>query len=206
MGELTGFSIGIGYGRNQFFVFEKDGIDCFPKFRLSEVSVVFDPGNKDCRFRIYPGGGQKMIHPTVVKVREQLARLDRKYGTTNDKKLSDKRHGHVVHKRYDNVIHKKLASDKTDTDLNFVLSDSSVDRYGDIVLSSGWILDNFKRNPIALFSHSSSFPIGKWRNLKISDGALRGTLELAPEGTSGRIDEIIKLIGAGILKAVSVGF
>jgi HK97 family phage major capsid protein len=35
---------------------------------------------------------------------------------------------------------------------------------------------------------------------------LRGHLELAPAGTSERIDEIRKLIEAGILKAVSVGF
>ena len=35
---------------------------------------------------------------------------------------------------------------------------------------------------------------------------MRGELELAPKGTSDRIDEIRALIDAGILKAVSVGF
>ena len=35
---------------------------------------------------------------------------------------------------------------------------------------------------------------------------MRGHLELAPEGTSARIDEIRKLIEAGILRTVSVGF
>jgi HK97 family phage prohead protease len=90
--------------------------------------------------------------------------------------------------------------------LEFVLSDDTVDRIGDIVSSAGWELDAFKRNPIALFSHRSDFPIGKWHNLRVDKGALRGHLELAPKGTSDRIDEIRKLVDAGILQAVSVGF
>jgi len=204
--ELTGLSIGIGYGRNQFHIIEKDGVDYFTKFRLSEVSVCFEPGNRDCRFKIYPGGAQKMVHPSKTKALETIARLDRKYGPTNRQKLVPNRQGGIVHKRYDNVIHKKLASDKTNTDLDFVLSDSSVDRYGDIILSTGWILDNFKRNPVALFAHRGDFPVGQWKNLRVSDGALRGTLQLAPLGTSERVDEVVKLVSAGILKAVSVGF
>jgi HK97 family phage prohead protease len=86
------------------------------------------------------------------------------------------------------------------------LSDATPDRYDDIIMSEGWELDNFKKNPIALFGHSGSFPIGKWKNIKIKDGALHGTLELAPVGTSDRIDEIHKLVDADILRAVSVGF
>jgi HK97 family phage prohead protease len=89
---------------------------------------------------------------------------------------------------------------------DYILSDATPDRYGDIILSDGWELGNFKRNPVALFSHDSRFVIGKWKNIKVSDGALRGTLELAPAGTSPRINEIRKLVDAGILKAVSVGF
>ena len=88
----------------------------------------------------------------------------------------------------------------------FVLSDETPDRMGDIVLSKGWELDNFKKNPIALFGHRSDFPIGRWRDLRVENNSLRGHLELAPPGTSDRIDEIRKLVEAGILRAVSVGF
>jgi HK97 family phage prohead protease/HK97 family phage major capsid protein len=88
----------------------------------------------------------------------------------------------------------------------YILSDRSVDRYGDVVDSDGWVLDNFKRNPVSLFNHNSDFPIGRWKNLGVRDGALRGHLELAPKGTSPRIDEIRALVEAGILQAVSVGF
>ena len=102
------------------------------------------------------------------------------------------------------IKHKTHAS--TEGGREFVLSDETPDRMGDIVLSKGWELDNFKKNPIALFGHKSDFPIGKWRDLRVEKNALRGHLELAPPGTSDRIDEIRKLVEADILRAVSVGF
>ncbi|UPK03113.1 phage major capsid protein [Bradyrhizobium sp. 170] len=76
----------------------------------------------------------------------------------------------------------------------------------DIIMSDGWQLSNFKKNPIALFGHKSDFPIGRWKNLRVEDKQLLGELELAPEGTSDRIDEIRRLVEADILRAVSVGF
>jgi HK97 family phage prohead protease len=103
------------------------------------------------------------------------------------------------------VVHKTSHASKADG-LDFVLSDETPDRYGDVIAADGWALDNFKKNPIALFGHSSSFPIGNWKGLHVKDGALRGHLQLAPAGTSERIDEIRKLVEAGILRAVSVGF
>src|SRR5262245_15896224 len=102
------------------------------------------------------------------------------------------------------VRHKTHA--ETVQGMEFVLSDETPDRMGDIVMANGWDLENFSKNPIALFNHSSSFPIGIWRNLRADKGALRGFLELAPKGTSERIDEIRALVDAGILRAVSVGF
>jgi HK97 family phage prohead protease/HK97 family phage major capsid protein len=89
---------------------------------------------------------------------------------------------------------------------SFVLSDETVDRMGEVITATGWNLDNFKRNPIALFNHRSDLPIGRWHDLAIKDGKLKGRLELAPAKTSPRIDEIRKLVEAGILRAVSVGF
>ena len=90
--------------------------------------------------------------------------------------------------------------------LEFVFSDSSVDAYDDSVDQNGWDLSDFVRNPIALLGHDPNFPIGTWTRVRVEAGKLRGHLQLAPEGTSQRIDEIRKLIYAGILKACSVGF
>jgi len=102
------------------------------------------------------------------------------------------------------VVHKTHAAKVSD--MEFVMSDETPDRMDDIIMSDGWDLDNFKRNPIALFGHRSDFPIGKWTNLRVEGKQLKGKLELAPAGTSERIDEIRKLIEADILRAVSVGF
>jgi HK97 family phage major capsid protein/HK97 family phage prohead protease len=89
---------------------------------------------------------------------------------------------------------------------DFVLSDETVDRMGDVVSADGWMLGNFKKNPIALFGHSSAFPIGTWTNIRVEGGKLLGRLVLAARGTSARIDELISLIEQDVLRAVSVGF
>ncbi len=90
--------------------------------------------------------------------------------------------------------------------MTYVLSDETPDRLDDIIMADGWDLANFKRNPIALFGHRADFPIGKWANLRVEGKSLRGDLELAPYGTSERINEVRRLIEADILRAVSVGF
>lgn len=101
------------------------------------------------------------------------------------------------------IIHKTVAARDG---LDFVLSDETVDRYGDIIEAAGWDLRNFKKNPIALFGHSSGFPIGTWSNVRVEGKRLVATLQLAAKGTSARIDELIALVEQGILRAVSVGF
>jgi len=108
----------------------------------------------------------------------------------------DRAAGGVVHKTHAEIVQ----------GMEFVLSDETPDRMDDIIASDGWDLENFKKNPIALFNHNPNFIVGKWNGLRVQSKALRGNLELAPAGTSERIDEIRKLIEAGILKAVSVGF
>jgi HK97 family phage major capsid protein/HK97 family phage prohead protease len=104
------------------------------------------------------------------------------------------------------VIHKTTVALAAGDPLTFVLSDATKDRMGDIIDPKGWVLDNFKQNPMALFNHNSGFPIGHWEDVKVQGGRLIGKLKLAARGTSDRIDEIISLVEQGILRAVSVGF
>src|SRR6516164_4133886 len=101
-------------------------------------------------------------------------------------------------------VRHKTHTSQTVSGFDFVLSDETPDRLGDIIMAGGWDLTNFKKNPVALWGHRSDMPpIGLWHDLRIDGSALRGRLELAPVGTSDRIDEIRKLVDAGILKAVS---
>src|SRR5262245_34138500 len=102
-------------------------------------------------------------------------------------------------------IFKTTAGEPTE-DLEFVMSDDSVDRVGDIIQADGWQLGKFRKNPIALFGHSSSFPIGTWSNVRVEGNKLLGKLKLAQKGTSQRIDELIGLVEQRVLRAVSVGF
>lgn len=104
------------------------------------------------------------------------------------------------------VLHKAVARAAGDDPFTFVMSDATVDRYGDVVEPSGWKLANFKRNPIALFGHDSSFVIGNWKNLRVEAGKLIGELVMLPAGLSARVDEIRAFIEAKMLRAVSVGF
>jgi HK97 family phage prohead protease len=104
------------------------------------------------------------------------------------------------------MLVRKTHSSESENGLEFILSTYDEDRYGDRIVQEGWKTDNFKKNPIALLNHDKNFPIGKWKDLRVQDGALRGHLQMAPQGTSSRHDEIRKLIDAGILRAVSVGF
>lgn len=90
--------------------------------------------------------------------------------------------------------------------MDFVLSDETLDRYGDIIVAKGWDLRDFKKNPIALFAHRGDFPIGNWTNVRVEGTKLIGTLVLAAKGTSERINELISLVEQGVLRAVSVGF
>lgn len=103
------------------------------------------------------------------------------------------------------LIH-KTAAGKAVGSLSYVLSDATTDRMGDIVEPAGWDLRWFRQNPIALFGHNSSMPVGTWKNVRVEGGKLIAELSPAQRGTSPRIDEIISLIEQDILRATSVGF
>ena len=104
------------------------------------------------------------------------------------------------------VVHKAVAQAAGPNPLEFIMSDATVDRMGDIVEPNGWVLRNFKNNPMALFSHDADQPIGQWKNVRVEGGALRGELDLLPLGRSPRVDEIRAFVETGMLRAVSVGF
>jgi HK97 family phage prohead protease/HK97 family phage major capsid protein len=101
---------------------------------------------------------------------------------------------------------RKTAAGKRSGSLTYVLSDATLDRYGDIIEPAGWQLEWFRKNPIALFNHSAMQPIGTWRDIRVEDGRLIAELEPAERGTSQRVDEILSLIEQDILRATSVGF
>jgi HK97 family phage prohead protease len=97
-------------------------------------------------------------------------------------------------------------SASTDGQFEFVASDETVDRYGDIVRVAGWDLSPYKRNPIVLFQHQASNPVGISTKTWIDGKQLLARIKLAAEGTSPFIDTLRKLLTQKIIRAVSVGF
>jgi HK97 family phage prohead protease len=92
----------------------------------------------------------------------------------------------------------------------FVMSDDSVDRAGDVIEQSGWDLSTFQQkdkfNPIALFNHRPDYVIGSWADVRVEGNRLIGRFMPAAPGTSEIADSVRKLIEQGILRATSVGF
>lgn len=87
-----------------------------------------------------------------------------------------------------------------------VASDETADRYGDIVTVSGWQLDNFQKNPIALWGHNSDLPIGTVPRVWKDGTRLLAEMKLAPPGVDDFTDKLWRFVEAKILRAVSVQF
>jgi hypothetical protein len=110
----------------------------------------------------------------------------------------------------DNVLFKAAKApaswDPTSRKGRFVMSAKAKDRDGDVVFTDGIDLTEFTKNPICLLNHRSSDPIGTWDDIAKGSELMEGDASLGPAGTSSEIDKAAGLIGAGILRASSIGF
>lgn len=91
--------------------------------------------------------------------------------------------------------------------IRFVFSDASVDRSGDTIAPDGWQLDAFGENPVALWAHdASALPIGRAVNVLVEAGRLMGDIEFAAAEDYAFADTVYRMVKAGYINAVSVGF
>jgi HK97 family phage major capsid protein len=101
----------------------------------------------------------------------------------------------------------RAAVRQSDVDpFEYIMSDESVDRMGEIIQADGWDLESFKSNPIGLLNHRSDAIIGRWEDVRVVGGQLRGRFSFAEEGTSKTVDEARSLWRQKILRGASVGF
>lgn len=89
----------------------------------------------------------------------------------------------------------------------FVMSNGDLNRLGMKVDPKGWVLDNYKANPVLLWNHDDTIPaIGNMNNVRIDGKNLVGK----PSFADKEIDEFAWSIGqkveSGILTSGSVGF
>jgi HK97 family phage prohead protease len=91
--------------------------------------------------------------------------------------------------------------------IRFVFSDGSVDRAGDTINPAGWALASFKANPVALWAHDSGAPpIGRVPAVWSDGTRLMGDIEFAAPEVYEFSDTVYRLVKAGYINAVSVGF
>lgn len=91
--------------------------------------------------------------------------------------------------------------------LDFTISTSSVDRFGDTVSVDGWKMENFRKNPVVLWMHDNTMlPVGKAVSVRAEDGKLKARVEFTPSGQVKYNDIVFDMLKSGFLSATSVGF
>lgn len=103
----------------------------------------------------------------------------------------------------------ELAIEEVEGSKVFVATDDTLDREGERIAIDGWRLDEFKRNPIILWSHNPMEPmIGKAENIRFR--TINGRKKLTFEPVFHKLNEmstlIAELVEKGWMKTVSVGF
>src|SRR5437867_2026681 len=92
--------------------------------------------------------------------------------------------------------------------LDFIASDETLDRYDEIIVASGWRLENYRRNPVFQNAHQYGdviFTLGRALITGVRPGRLFQRIEFATEvNPMARI--AYGLYKGGFLNAVSVGF
>jgi hypothetical protein len=81
------------------------------------------------------------------------------------------------------------------------------DRQGDSIDQSGWVLDNFVKNPVIPWAHCYwELPVGRATQLGVVDGNLQFTYQAPPAGLYDFADTVWAMYRAGFMFAFSVGF
>lgn len=89
-------------------------------------------------------------------------------------------------------------------DRQYVLSDSSVNVYGFRLLTSGYQLDAYRRNPIGYYMHQREEGIAlKWDDLRVEDDKVVGTPVINLSNPRG--EQTCAEVENGFLNAASVG-
>lgn len=90
-------------------------------------------------------------------------------------------------------------------ELDFILNDESVNRYGYRVLTMGIQTGNFEKNPVCLVVHDNhQLSIGKWKNLRKEGNLFKATLEFDEEDSLAVT--LYKKYKNGYMSAVSMSF
>ena len=86
----------------------------------------------------------------------------------------------------------------------FLLSDESVNSHGQIIMTDGIELGRFLANPVMFYNHDHDKGIiGRWENVRKSDGKLYATPVFDTNSELGRM--VKQQVESGFLRAASIG-
>ena len=101
----------------------------------------------------------------------------------------------------------KASDDEQSRVIDFTISSETADSYRDVVSADGWNLERFLKNPVVLWAHiKSQLPVGKASNIRTDGDTLKAAAEFASRDIYEFADDVFKMLKAGFLNAVSVGF
>lgn len=92
------------------------------------------------------------------------------------------------------------------------ISTTAVDRDGDVLLPSGLVAEDYRRNPVVLLGHDPDRVVGQATNLRTTSTAVMATVRFAerptslPDAAEWMPDTVLSLLQQGVLRAFSVGF
>jgi HK97 family phage prohead protease len=93
-----------------------------------------------------------------------------------------------------------------DDEVEVVMSTAALARDGHILIPQGCRIDDYRSNPIVLWSHDPDKPIGNAENIVVGPDQITARVRFAPLGISHKADEIRGLVKAGVIRTVSIGF
>ena len=89
---------------------------------------------------------------------------------------------------------------------NVIMTNDTIDRYGDSLKPAGARFKNYLRNFVLLWCHDSSIPpIGRTTNVRASSSDVRCDLIYAPGDIYPLAGTVFKLMQLGFVNAVSIG-
>lgn len=136
---------------------------------------------------------------------EELERLKAAEGKPDDAPVLQRQFSGVVAK----AISDEMIAART---IPFIISTNAVDRMDDTIDAAGWKLENYVKNPVVLWAHSSrELPIGKNANVRIEGNTLRADTRFVGEDETtpqhfAFANAVFMLLVNGYLNAKSVGF
>lgn len=188
---------------------EENGIEAFSRWHLG----VDDEANEETKGAwkfIFTSDFENVDRKGIVAIRQRSAQFKYEDIFEAAGKVLDLIDEQEEKNLSQNVVFRSFDCEAKQVDKNivdFVITTEDIDRYGERVLSNGCQFENYLKNPVVLFAHDWTMPIGKCLGIRILNGKIEARTEFFPDLIEDpKMKTAVNLALNGVLKAVSIGF